>query len=80
MNKISLEYTYEIAQEVLTERDAHALNLAISGFGYNMDTMDTMLYTMLGMESECFVEQYENGELSQYLAESGYYRRGDARW
>ena len=45
-----------IVFDYLDEYQQKALNDAISGFGYNQKTFDTMLYVWFGMELESFID------------------------
>lgn len=47
---------YAILSDCLNEYQIKALNDAISGFGYNMNTLDTMIYVWYGMDAECFID------------------------
>lgn len=47
---------YDIISDYLNEYQLQALNDAISGFGYNMNTLDTMIYVWFGMDAECFID------------------------
>jgi hypothetical protein len=42
--------------DYLDEYQQKALNDAVSGFGYNQNTFDTMLYVWFGMELEAFID------------------------
>ena len=61
----TIEYAYEIFNDMYdyTSKKCYALNIAISAFGYNIDTFDAILYVMFGMETQAFIDAYENGEL-----------------
>lgn len=45
-----------IVFDCLDEYQQKALNDAVSGFGYNQNTFDTMLYVWFGMTLEAFID------------------------
>lgn len=54
---MSIDDAYAFVTDYLNEYQTQALNDAISAFGYNMDTIDAMLYVWFGMETECFISE-----------------------
>ena len=47
---------YNVAMDYLDEYQQHAMNDAISAFGFNPTTVDNMLYVWFGMCLESFVD------------------------
>lgn len=55
--RMNVDDAYAIITDYLNEYQQHALNDAISAFGYNMNTLNSMLYVWFGMETEAFIDE-----------------------
>ena len=53
------DYMAQVVIDSLDEFDGYAMHIAISAFGYNKETIDTVLYTMFGMGLENYFSQLE---------------------
>lgn len=60
-----LEYCYETLLDMFdsTSEERYMIDFAVSTYGYNDATMNHILYYLFGMEMDCFIDSYENGEL-----------------
>lgn len=47
---------YNIMLDYLNEYQTRAMNDAVSAFGYNEDTVNSMLYVWFGMQLSAFVD------------------------
>lgn len=54
------ESNYSIAYDYLNEYQQHAMDDAISAFGFNEKTVSGMIYVWFGMELEAFVDDILN--------------------
>lgn len=51
---------YNIMLDYLDEYQTRAMNDAVSAFGYNEDTVNSMLYVWFGMQLSAFVDEMLN--------------------
>lgn len=47
---------YNIMLDYLSEYQIHAMNDAVSAFGYNEDTVNAMIYVWYGMTLDAFID------------------------
>lgn len=58
---MSFEDKANMIESMLSEYQYKCLLDCYSGFGYNEDTLNTMLYVWFGMESDAFIDTYCKG-------------------
>ena len=61
VTKMTLREKTAIIDPLLTEYQYQCLYDCYDGFGFNEETLDTLLYVWFGMESDAFIDTYCKG-------------------